>query len=72
MEHTNTNQVMSEFSLKMSTDQFYDINHIYIKLYIGLRCNFTRDTRYIEIYYGRFSGQMEFRNILFQRIKVTR
>jgi transposase len=29
MEHTNTNQVMSEFSLKMSTDQFYDINHIY-------------------------------------------
>jgi len=28
MEHTNTNQVMSEFSLKMSTDQFCEINHI--------------------------------------------
>jgi len=39
---------------------------ISLKPYIGIRCNFTRQMRHMELYFLKFSGQMEFRNILFQ------
>ena len=29
------------------------------------------DTRHMELYCGKLSGQMEFRNMLFQRFEVT-
>ena len=31
-----------------------------------------RDTRYMKLYFGKVLGQMQFGNILFQRVKVIR
>jgi len=63
------NQVRSKFDLKMVNlwDWAYLSNRILDKFEI-----LQENIRYMKIYYGKFSSQMELGNIIFQRVKFNK
>jgi hypothetical protein len=60
------NQVRSKFGFKMSADWFCEIEHTFQTVY-WIKLKFYREIniRYMKIYCGKFSGQMELGNIIF-------
>jgi hypothetical protein len=62
-------KLCQNFALKCLLTSFVKLN-ISFKSYIISRWNFTEDTRHIELYYGKVSGQLEFKNILFKLVEV--